>query len=63
MHLTRRHFLKDAQLGIGAIALSSLLARDGASAPLAAAANPLASKQPHFPAHDRLAAEFGPVGL
>jgi hypothetical protein len=49
MHLTRRHFLRDAQLGIGAIALSSLLARDGVAAPQAAA-NPLAPKQPHFPA-------------
>jgi len=49
MHLTRRHFLCDAQLGIGAIALSSLYARDGVAAPQAAV-NPLAPRQPHFPA-------------
>jgi len=33
-HLTRRHFLKQSQLGFGAIALSSLLGRDGAATPL-----------------------------
>jgi Protein of unknown function (DUF1501) len=49
MHLTRRHFLRDSQLGIGAMALSSLLARDGVAAPQAAV-NPLAPRQPHFPA-------------
>jgi hypothetical protein len=49
LHLqTRRHFLEQSQLGLGAIALSSLLARDGAATPLPAVVNPLASKQPHF---------------
>jgi hypothetical protein len=49
-HLTRRHFLKQSQAGIGAIALSTLLARDAMAAPQPAAANPLAPRQPHFPA-------------
>lgn len=50
-HLTRRHFLSQSQLGIGAIALSSLLAGDGLAAmPLPEVINPLAPRQPHFPA-------------
>src|SRR5438045_669036 len=57
--LTRRRFLQQSQLGIGAIALSSLLARNGVAAPVgrsspdpafAGVINPLASRQPHFPA-------------
>src|SRR5437763_3723612 len=49
--VTRRHFLQQSQLGIGAIALSSLFARDGVAAtPLPTVINPLAPKQPHFPA-------------
>jgi Protein of unknown function (DUF1501) len=48
--LTRRHFLQHSQLGLGAIALSSLLARDGAAAPLSDVINPLSTRQPHFPA-------------
>jgi hypothetical protein len=42
--LTRRHFFKNCQLGLGALALSSLVKRD---AP-AATVNPLAPKPPHF---------------
>jgi hypothetical protein len=53
-HLTRRHFLRDSQLGLGAIALSSLLAGDGLAAPASDSAsqvaNPLAAKTPHFAA-------------
>jgi hypothetical protein len=50
-HLTRRHFLQQSQLGIGAIALSSLLGRDGVAAtPLPEVINPLAPKLPHFAA-------------
>lgn len=45
---TRRQFLKNCQTGIGAIALSSLLERDGRSAETSA--NPLAPRQPHFAA-------------
>src|SRR6476646_2628956 len=63
-HLTRRHFLQQRQLGVGALALSSLLGRAGVAAPqpadpigrsspdpaLASVINPLAPRQPHFPA-------------
>ncbi len=43
--LTRRWFLRDCTLGLGAIALNSLLQRDAG-----AAINPLAPRQPHHPA-------------
>jgi hypothetical protein len=47
LHLiTRRHFLKGCQLGIGGIALSSLLRSETAAG---ADRDPLAPKQPHFP--------------
>ena len=42
-HVTRRHFLRDCGVGLGKIALASLLS------PLARAAGPLAPRQPHFP--------------
>ena len=51
--ITRRHFLKDCSLGVGAIALSTLL--PGCSSPpdsslgLIDLLNPLAPKAPHFP--------------
>lgn len=46
--LTRRHFLHQCQLGMGAMALGSLLEREvGAQSPLAAE-NPLAPKPPSF---------------
>jgi len=44
---TRRHFLKESAMGLGAIALSSLLGRNAFAAP-AAATNPLAARLPHF---------------
>ena len=44
---TRRHFLKDSALGLGAVALASL-AGDSAPAAPAKPVNPLAPKQPHF---------------
>jgi hypothetical protein len=46
-NVTRRHFLQDCQVGIGAIALASLLRGDAAGA-VSAAANPLAPRRPHF---------------
>jgi hypothetical protein len=48
--ITRRHFLRRAQLGLGSIALGTLLAqsRPAASQPTAAAPNPLAPRAPHF---------------
>src|SRR5262245_49173373 len=49
-HLTRRHFLQQSQLGLGAIALSSLLGEEAGAAPVAEEINPLTPKAPHFPA-------------
>lgn len=46
--LTRRHFLKDSALGLGAIALASLMQDDSASA--AANDDPLVPRPPHFAA-------------
>src|SRR4051812_5225165 len=49
--VTRRHFLHDCGVGLGKIALAGLLTDAFAPAARAAmAANPLAPKQPHFPA-------------
>ncbi len=54
IHLqTRRHFLQQSQLGLGAIALSSLLGHTASAAPhesLASVINPLAPKAPPLPA-------------
>src|SRR3954465_4856256 len=44
---TRRHFLRDSSIGLGALALASLSA-DGE--PRRAADDPLAPRKPHFPA-------------
>src|SRR6516165_10207176 len=49
LHVTRRHFFRECGVGVGKIALASLLT--GAiprSARATAAANPLAVKAPHF---------------
>jgi len=46
-HTTRRHFLRDSATGLGAIALSTLLAPRGSAAPISSA-NPLAVRTPHF---------------
>jgi hypothetical protein len=45
---TRRHFLGNCGLTIGATAFSALVAKDAAAAP--GVENPLAPKKPHFPA-------------
>jgi hypothetical protein len=45
--MTRRHFLGQCQLGIGGLALTSLLASDTAAVPNPVG-NPLAMRQPHF---------------
>jgi hypothetical protein len=42
---TRRHFFRDCGVGLGAMALGSLFARDGLGA---APVDPLAPKKPHF---------------
>ncbi len=53
--ITRRHFFRECGVGIGKIALASLLTGGGTLSSLAraeavlAAANPLAPKPPHFP--------------
>lgn len=49
--ITRRHFLKQSQTGLGAIALASLLGEGGHAAPAARNANnPLAPRAPKLPA-------------
>jgi uncharacterized protein DUF1501 len=48
--LARRHFLRDGGVGLGKIALGSLLVGSANAAP---AANPFAPKKPHFPAKAR----------
>ncbi len=56
VHLqTRRHFLRDCQLGLGTIALSSLLGKEPAMAKdtMASVINPLEPHQPHFAAKAR----------
>ena len=48
LHLqTRRHFLKDSSLGLGALALSSLVTSEITAAP-EDVVNPLAPRRPHF---------------
>jgi len=47
--VTRRHFFRTAGLGVGAVALQALLAREGRAAP-EASLNPLAPKPPMIPA-------------
>jgi hypothetical protein len=48
--ISRRWFFKECGVGLGAIALRSLLQDSGFAAAPAALANPLAPKQPHFAA-------------
>jgi hypothetical protein len=45
LHSTRRHFFRDCGIGLGGMALGSLLAREAQAAP---AVSPLAPKPPHF---------------
>jgi hypothetical protein len=48
---TRRHFFQDCAIGLGSLALASLLSDDKIwAAPDAIFTNPLAPKEPHFPA-------------
>jgi len=48
-NVTRRHFLQGSGLNVGAIALASLMGGPSGAAPVEIA-NPLAPRQPHFPA-------------
>jgi hypothetical protein len=51
LYQTRRHFFGQCALGIGSIALSTLLGQDGwAAKGETALPNPLAPRKPHFPA-------------
>jgi hypothetical protein len=47
---TRRHFFRDCGVGLGSVALSSLLAKEtrGGDAPRSPRRDPLAPKKPHF---------------
>ncbi len=47
---TRRHFFSRCGVGVGSIALSSLMRRDARAAPESSIRNPLAPQPPHFPA-------------
>jgi hypothetical protein len=47
-HLTRRWFFKECGVGLGAIALHSLLQDQAVAAPTSV--DPMAPRQPHFPA-------------
>src|SRR3954467_13922483 len=47
LNITRRHFLKNCQVGIGGLAFSALLG-DNASAQNRGDANPMAPRRPHF---------------
>ena len=48
--LTRRHFFSQCAMGLGSVALASLLSEQNLFAGEPALANPLAPKKPHFPA-------------
>jgi hypothetical protein len=48
--LTRRHFFSRCSMGVGSIALASLMAERGGAAPAPQMRNPLEPKAPHFPA-------------
>lgn len=50
MFVSRRQALKAAAVGFGSLALRSLLAESAGADSLSAPGNPLAPKQPHFPA-------------
>src|SRR5215470_4428058 len=47
---TRRHFFSRCGMGLGEIALASLLGNGRSFGATAAAVNPMAVKPPHFPA-------------
>ena len=46
--VTRRHFLRNCQMGLGGMALASLSAGGAGAAPTGKVVNPLAARQPHF---------------
>ncbi len=48
LHVTRRHFFANSGLSLGAIALSSMLARDSGATTVPTLSDPLAPRPPHF---------------
>src|SRR5947207_4241646 len=60
--LTRRHFLSHAGVGLGGIALLSMLLEDAARGAPAAPADPLAPKRPHFAATAKRVIFLGQLG-
>src|SRR5215470_4472627 len=50
LNITRRHFFRDCGVGVGKIALASLLTNVLSARAETKAANPLVPKKPHFPA-------------
>ncbi len=48
LEITRRHFFRDCQLGVGKVALASLLTAGATRMSNAAVANPMAPRKPHF---------------
>src|SRR5260370_35859673 len=48
LHITRRHFLRDCQVGLGGLALA-LLQGNNAAAAERTEINPMAPRRPHFP--------------
>ncbi len=49
LRTTRRHFFRDCQVGIGGMALGSMMANDGLFGAEQRRTNPLAPQPPHFP--------------
>src|SRR5262245_22901363 len=60
--ISRRAFLARTGWGLGGIALASLLAENGYSAATKVADDPLAPKQPHFPARAKAVIYLGQIG-
>lgn len=48
LEITRRHFFRDCQLGMGKVALASLLTAEATRPAAATTANPMAPRAPHF---------------
>ncbi|MCA9135492.1 MAG: DUF1501 domain-containing protein [Planctomycetales bacterium] len=46
---TRRHFFSNCTMGVGSMALASLMAQEGISTPTSQSSNPLLPKPTHFP--------------
>ncbi len=69
--ITRRHFLSGGGLGLGALALSTLIGQEARADVAINSMQPLAERKPqfaprqsrHLPAPDRLAAKSGFVRL